>query len=182
MFVSNLELTYWRSRNLIYRSDSDKLFAWLKSFFPSNMARVYNTTRHLIYNTLTEKNHNDKIRASSSDMPLWNHPNNSMISMVELDGKVENGTHGEKRLYPSSMKKGFMQTTTTFWIEDRLPLWGWRYRQIIKTQGHGIPSCLDRRLHCYIRIVALKWMLSHAFNSGFQSWFMNIVKRWLEEN
>jgi len=38
----------------------------------------------------------------------------SMVSMVELDGKVENGTHGEKRLYPSSLKKGFMQTTTTF--------------------------------------------------------------------
>jgi len=43
----------------------------------------------------------------------------SLVSMmVELDGKVENGTHGKKRLYPSSLKKEFMQTAINFRIED----------------------------------------------------------------
>jgi len=28
--------------------------------------------------------------------------------MVELDGKVENGMHGEKRLYPRSLRKIYM--------------------------------------------------------------------------
>ena len=52
-----------------------------KKIFPSNMTRVYNTTRHLIYNTLTEKIHNDnKIRANSSDIPPWNYPNNRFIN------------------------------------------------------------------------------------------------------
>jgi len=41
--------------------------------------------------------------------------------MVELDGKVENGTHGKKRLYPSSLKKEFMQTAINFRIEDWPP-------------------------------------------------------------